>query len=226
MKFAAKGDSGGPSRNRDCGFLDDKRFAHIEKFTGKENGKFKTFLFDFEVAVGRCSGELAKALKELYRRGPQKRDLVGGRASTVTADQYNPAEDGNLDPDLHNTYWLDLYSILVTVTEGDAKAVLRGMREKGWKEDGFKALMILRELYDGRTGATLLKLLLKWSARRASRTSMMSCPRFQAGRSSWGRFIKVIMRSFQIASRWQSWWGCWTKSSRTRFGREGHFMRA
>ena len=63
----------------------------------------------------------------------------------------------DLDPELYSTFSLVLYSILCTVTDGDAKGILRGMAEKGWALDGFKGLMLLRGLYDVRTGATLLK---------------------------------------------------------------------
>ena len=40
-------------KNRECGFLDDKRYEHIHKFKG-EHEKLQTFMFDFFIATGRC----------------------------------------------------------------------------------------------------------------------------------------------------------------------------
>ena len=77
-RFGGSGNRGGPARLREPGFLDDKRFAHIENFKG-DHSKFRSFMFEFMVAVGRCSERLARELKMLYSRGPQRRDDVGGQ---------------------------------------------------------------------------------------------------------------------------------------------------
>ena len=83
FKLVGSGGQRGAGRNRECGFLDDKKFSHMtipgKKFEG-DQAKFRTFLFDFLVAVGRCSVGLASEIKRMYSRGPHKERPGGGRS--------------------------------------------------------------------------------------------------------------------------------------------------
>ena len=78
FRVLGSGGQRGAGKNRECGFLDDKRFSHIKKFEG-DQAKFRTFLFDFLVGVGRCTVGLASEIKKMYSRGPRGRTRWGGR---------------------------------------------------------------------------------------------------------------------------------------------------
>ena len=53
----------------------------------------------------------------------------------------------------------ELYGLLLALTDGDAKEILRNMMEAGGPEavDGFKALLVVKKRFDVQTGSILLQ---------------------------------------------------------------------
>ncbi len=54
----------------------------------------------------------------------------------------------------------ELFGVLVQLAEGEAKATLKEMVDKGYAQDGYKALLILGKRFDNQTTASLLQLFL------------------------------------------------------------------
>ena len=67
----------------------------------------------------------------MYHRGPQRRDDPDGEVLKVTAEEYVPAMDADLDQEIYRPYSLELYSILVTCTDGEAKGTPMGNGGEG-----------------------------------------------------------------------------------------------
>ena len=61
----------------------------------------------------------------------------------------------------HSKYKGELYSLIVGLTSGEAKCVVRGIAEKGWESDGFLALAALQARFDANTAASLLQCVME-----------------------------------------------------------------
>ena len=61
----------------------------------------------------------------------------------------------------HVKYKGELYALIVSLTTGEAKCVVRGISEKGWEADGFLALMMLQAKYDANTAASLMQCVME-----------------------------------------------------------------
>ena len=55
----------------------------------------------------------------------------------------------------------ELYSLIVSLTSGEAKCVVRGILEKGLESDGFLALASLQARFDANTAASLLQCVIE-----------------------------------------------------------------
>ena len=64
-------------------------------------------------------------------------------------------------PSNHTKYKGELYALIVGLTTGEAKCVVRGISEKGWEADGFLALMMLQARYDANTAASLMQCVME-----------------------------------------------------------------
>ena len=124
--------------------LDQKHFQRVDKFEGNP-AKFKSWIFDLTTAVGSVDLNLAKDLKNLLKERP-KLEVNSGVF-------YFP---GDYEVD-HNKYKGELYALIVALTTGEAKCVVRGISEKGWDADGYLALCMLQSRYDANTAASLLQ---------------------------------------------------------------------
>ena len=51
--------------------------------------------------------------------------------------------------------------MIVGLTTGEAKCVVRGISEKGWEQDGFLALLMLQARYDANTAASLMQCVIE-----------------------------------------------------------------
>jgi len=128
--------------------LDQKHFQRVDKFEGNP-AKFKSWIFDLITAVGSVDLNLAKDLKNLLKARP-KLEVNDGVF-------YFP---GDYEVD-HNKYKGELYALIVALTTGEAKCVVRGISEKGWDADGYLALCMLQSRYDANTAASLLQCVME-----------------------------------------------------------------
>ena len=64
-------------------------------------------------------------------------------------------------PSNHKKYKGELYALIVGLTTGEAKCVVRGISEKGYEADGFLALMMLQARYDANTAASLMQCVME-----------------------------------------------------------------
>ena len=55
----------------------------------------------------------------------------------------------------------DLFGVLVQLTEGEAKTIVKGVIDKGFNNDGFKALIDLSHRCDARSEASVLRTFLE-----------------------------------------------------------------
>ncbi len=61
----------------------------------------------------------------------------------------------------HAKYKGELDSLIVPLTSGGAKCVVRGMLEKGWESDGFCALASFQNRFNANTAASLLQCVME-----------------------------------------------------------------
>ena len=61
----------------------------------------------------------------------------------------------------HNKYKGELYALIVALTAGEAKCVVRGISEKNWEADGYLAIGMLQARYDANTAASLLQCVME-----------------------------------------------------------------
>ena len=54
-----------------------------------------------------------------------------------------------------------VYALILGLTTGEAKCVVRSISEKGWESDGFPALAMLQARYDANTAASLLQCVME-----------------------------------------------------------------
>ena len=66
-----------------------------------------------------------------------------------------------IDLDNHAKYKGEFYDLIVGLTSGEAKCVVRGISEKGCESDGFLALAMLQARYDANTAASLLQCVME-----------------------------------------------------------------
>ena len=75
-------------------------------------------------------------------------------------DNWDPKTDNTIDGYTYEVYKSELFGVLVSSTTDDALGVVRGVAERGYGEDGFKALNDLQHRFDSRTAASLLHAFL------------------------------------------------------------------
>jgi len=123
--------------------LDEKYFRRCEKFDG-DTFKFRAWIFDLLVAIGQIDGILYDEIKDMLQ---QAKD-----------EEFDPASCEWVS--LYEKYKSELYGVVVSLTVGEAKSVVRGISESGSNNDGFKALVVLQCRYDKKTKANLLRTFL------------------------------------------------------------------
>ena len=50
--------------------------------------------------------------------------------------------------------------MLCSITGGEAKSIVRGIMDSGFRQDGFKALVTFNRRFDSKSAATLLQAFL------------------------------------------------------------------
>jgi hypothetical protein len=106
-----------------------------------------SWLFDFLTAVGKVDRTLGQQLGELLRR----------QTRGENPESWEPPNEDWFDRARYEEYSGELFGVLVSLTQGGAKEILRGMVEKGLGRDGYKALAIFNRRYDSKTAAGLLQ---------------------------------------------------------------------
>ena len=89
------------------------------------------------VAIGQVDKELASELTSLLALGKD--------------DKWDPRVDEGLTvrgEELRDKYGGDLYALLCSLTEGEAKSVVRSIVDKQFGQDGFKAFVDLNHRCD------------------------------------------------------------------------------
>ena len=146
--------SGGSKKFR---LLEEKHFSRVEKFNGEREGRvrFRSWIFDLVTVIGTLDKQLGGVLEDLLKRG-----AVDAAGKEIHAEKWEAAQDGSLDQDIYKKYSGELYGLLVQLTEGDAKEILRGLADRG-KSDGFLAMLVLSKRFDSKTSASLLSEFLE-----------------------------------------------------------------
>ena len=84
------------------------------------------------------------------------RGLLKARTKIETAGNCFKIDEVAASEENHSWYKGELYSLIVSLTSGEAKCVVRGILEKGWGSDGFLALAALQARFDANTASSLL----------------------------------------------------------------------
>ena len=106
----------------------------MEKLGG-DAGKFRGWLFDLTVALGQLDSDLQFAVRHLTENEEMRK---------MTLESWDPFRGNAITKDLYEKYRSDLYSVLVSLTEGESKGLLKNMVDLGHRPDGFKGLKILQ----------------------------------------------------------------------------------
>ena len=105
----------------------------------------------------RDNRDLSSELKSLLSR----KDSEESKGIEFKPELWDPHLDADVNLEIYNQYAADLYGILVLLTGGEAKSLLRGMIDSGMSLDGYKALLLLEKRFDARTSASLLSTYLE-----------------------------------------------------------------
>ena len=97
-------------------FLDEKHFRRIEKFTG-EPGKWEEWLFALCVAVGSVATDCVVAMEAVVQKAATTADLT--------------AVAGIVEEEKRTKYSAELFSVLCSLTGGEASVVVRSVIQKG-----------------------------------------------------------------------------------------------
>ena len=133
----------GPKGNRVV--LEEKYFRRMDKF-GEDLGKFRSWIFDLEAALGSIDSELGKTVRALLREH--------------IPDPSEANMDQALDQETQDSYPTELYGVLCGLTSGEAQKIVKAISEKHNMQCGFSALVALSNRFDARTPGNLLVALM------------------------------------------------------------------
>ena len=136
------------------GVLGERHFRRMDRFSG-EMGKFRNWVFDLTVAIGEVDLELSNDIRELVKKDN----------GDLKAEGWDPLGDDRLTKRVgfegrYRMYKGPLYAVLCSLTDGEAKNILRCMDDNGMGYDGFKGIMALGKRFDVRTKASMLQAYL------------------------------------------------------------------
>ena len=152
-----KGGGKGKGDERGRALLNRKDFNLVDKFEGSQS-KFKSWLFDLITALGSVDQELTRQIKDLLKSRPK---IVMNGNDWEVPNNMDLGDELGEGPSKHTKYKGELYALIVGLTTGEAKCVVRGISEKGWEADGFLALMMLQARYDANTAASLMQCVME-----------------------------------------------------------------
>ena len=116
--------------------------------------KFRNWVFDLGIAVGFVDRHLSEALTCM---------MTGLKDIHWIPEEKLVPGDGEKSKAMHEKYAGELYGLLCSITGGEAKSLVRGIRnEMGQtKMDGSSALLELGRRFDTQNSATMLQALLE-----------------------------------------------------------------
>ena len=120
--------------NKGSVVLDEKYFRRMEKFEG-DPSKFRGWLFDLLVAIGQVDKDLVSLLRDVMEE-----DYI----REVSPEDWKPEMDNKLDLRIYSKFKEELFGLLVSLTSGEAKGILKGMSDARKDQDGFRALRICK----------------------------------------------------------------------------------
>ena len=135
--------------------MDEKHFRRVDKFEGNP-AKFKSWMFDLLTACEYVDPSLARDLKLQTKERPKINIEEGEFKIEEARGVHDNYTFGN-----QKKYKGALYALIVGLTTGEAKCVVRSISEKAWESDGFLALATLQARYDANTAASLLQCVME-----------------------------------------------------------------
>ena len=128
--------------------LEEKFFRRVERFSGDPKG-YRHWLFELLVAIGQVDKGLARDLNTILSRDRERGEV----------ERWVIEDEVDIDEDRFHQYSGELYGVLVSLTSGEARNILRGMADKGEAYNGYKGLLLLNKRFDSKTTASLLSVL-------------------------------------------------------------------
>ncbi len=144
---------GNKDRNKD----DDD--GHKRRVIVLEKKHFREILFLTETPPNSGHGNLICLfpLPNLTRN-------FGGDLKSMLAQNHDDKWDPTADPGIsfksYDKFAAELYGVIVSLTGGEAKSIVRGILENG-TQDGYKALSVLNHRYNARTSSGLLRAFVE-----------------------------------------------------------------
>ena len=124
------------SQERKYVILEEKYFRRVDKFDG-DVVKFRGWLFDVLVAISQVDDSLGSVLKGIIAKGHD--------------ETWDPKTDLTLDQQIHQKFASELYGVIVSLTTGEAKNIVKSVVDVGGYPDGFKAIVLLCHRCDTKT---------------------------------------------------------------------------
>ena len=124
--------------------LDEKYFRRIDKFAG-EPSKWQEWLFALLVAVGSVAAECVAAMEGVIKEAGAVTDLT--KVKEIVGE------------DFVKKYAAELFSVLCSLTAGEANIVVRSVVQKGAGFCGFSAICLLSQRFNPKTPARMLQFL-------------------------------------------------------------------
>ena len=149
--------SGRDGDERGRALLNRKDFSLVDKFDGNQS-KFKSWLFDLLTALGSVDPTVARDIRDVLKLRAKIVVELGEWVIPQNLSLDCPIGQG---PSNHTKFKAELYALIVGLTTGEAKTVVRGISEKGYDPDGFLALLMLQARYDANTAASLMQCVME-----------------------------------------------------------------
>ena len=138
--------------------LEERVFRRMTVFDGiNKEVPFRTWAFDLVVTISSVDPVLAQGLRNL---------MVGIDKS---AEQWEFSESEGkklgLEKETYEKYKFELYAVIMSLTNGEPKQILRNMGEVGMdgkkgESDGFKGMLVLAERFDLKSDMGMLQVYL------------------------------------------------------------------
>ena len=99
-------------------------------------------MFELLVAISQVDDVLGTVLKGVLSKGH--------------GESWEPDKDESVDQWIYQKYAAELYGVVVSLTGGEARSVVKSLSDVGGFQDCFKALVLLCSRFDAKTAASLL----------------------------------------------------------------------
>ena len=106
--------------------LDERLFRKVPMFSG-DTSKCRGWYFDLMVVIGMADNKFAVEIKRFMK----DMSVPGRLGENDNAENWTDLDDLNLDLTLYDKFSGELFGVLVQLIEGEAKATLKEMVDKG-----------------------------------------------------------------------------------------------